>query len=216
MRDLVADQLGGNRVVVRLWPHHVGAAQNFGQRVQPLHHLLGRDTVINQAGDLGHPDFLEAFNAGDAILHGSEQTGILKIAMEGEIEDRFHLLAGKRCQIDLHRVFDTGGFFERGEGPGALFDQPCGRAQIILHRFTRHIPRQFTVARNIGVQHQGDGEISGVVARLAQRVVVGLYPFANILDGLPQKMGQYIGADFTGLAPGRRIARDRHPDRQLF
>ncbi len=50
---------------------------------------------------------------------------------------------------------------------------------------------------------------------IAQRLVIERDLFADLVDGLPQKMGQHIRAQRPGLLPGRRVARRRHPQRRL-
>ena len=74
-----------------------------------------------------------------------------------------------------------------------MLDQAGRAAQVVLHRAAGRFARLLAVGRQIGVQHQRDGEVGRVVAGLAQGLVVDLDLAADLFDGLAQQVGQHVG-----------------------
>ena len=81
----------------------IGLCDDLGQRDQPVQDVIDVDAVVDQAGDFGHADGLDLFDAGQRILDGAEQAGVVEIALEGEVEDAFQLVLVERAEIELER-----------------------------------------------------------------------------------------------------------------
>ena len=66
------------------------------------------------------------------------------------------------------------------------------------------------------MQHQRDGEIVGVVARLAQRLVIERDLVLHLVNRLTQQVGQHICPDLARLFPSGGVSGGGDPDRQFF
>ncbi len=217
MADPVAHDLRRDGIIVRCgFKPGIGAAQHLGQGFQSLKHLRHRDAVIDQAGHFRHADAAHLFDPLHRVVNGAEQPGVVEIAQEGEIKDRFQLVRLQRAKIQLEGVVHALRPLEGREGPGILLDQPGSRAQVILHRFARDLAHRVAILPQVGVQHQRDLEVIGIVPRLAQRLVIDADLARDLVDGLAQKMRQHMRPDLPGLAPCIGVARRGHPDRQFL
>ena len=215
--DIVAYNLSGKREVIGVQRCGlVRQTAHFSQWLEAFHDQRRINTVVDQASNLGHADALELFGAGHAIGHGAEHAAVVEIALEGKFKDRIKLFIRQAFEVEIKGVCGAFGAFEGREGPSVLLDEGSGGAQVVLHWATGDGFGFLAGVGEVAVQHQGDGEVLGIVARVAQRLMVDLDLVGHFFDRLTQQVCQDIGTDLTRLFPGLRVARCGDPDGQLF
>ena len=169
--DLVAHQLRRDGVIVIRQPL-IGPAQHLCQRLQPLQHRGDRNAIVDQTGHLVDADGFKLLDPQQGIVHRAKQTGVVKIAQEGEIENLVQLGGAERSQINIHRGRGPDGFLERRKRPGIGLDQCGGRTQVVLHRRARHVAGSLAAVGQKGMQHQRDLVIRRIVPGVAQGLMI--------------------------------------------
>src|SRR5579883_33206 len=102
---------------------------------QMLQYQIGGADEVDQAGDLVNPDLPQLINQAQALVRGPEQAACLEVALEGEVEDRVHLL--RRQPVERKpALLIRAGALEGGERPGSSLDEAGRAQQILLHRGT--------------------------------------------------------------------------------
>ena len=88
--------------------HHVGNLRrsvddtdNLCERLECGQHRFSRQTEIDQAGDLVDAAAFQMPRTGHGLVDGSEQTAILEVALESELEDGIQLLLFEAAEIEI-------------------------------------------------------------------------------------------------------------------
>ena len=212
----VAQNLSGQGKIIRAQAlRKIGAAVHLGQWTQPFKNPLRRDPVVNQAADFINPDPLELFDPVQRILDRAKEATVFKVALKGKIQDRVQLLGGKDLQIQLKGCLNPFGSLEGRKAPGIVLDQPSSRVEIVFHGLARDLSGLCAGVGDKAVQHQSDLVGIRVIPSLYKGFSVYLNFLCHLVNGLPQQMGEHMGAQCTGFCPCFGVACGGDPDRQL-
>ncbi len=133
--------------------------------------------------------------------------------LEGIGEQIVQFLVRKPRDIDTG-TRTVGGLSEGCPRVDEILDQAQRAAQVGLHRRAHHFLDAFHIGVDKGVEHERDLAAAGESTSLPG-FAVDLDFSRELLEGLPEQMGQHIGASFTGHPECVRIAGGSKPKRQL-